>query len=139
MSPGTTAGRPAAHGRAVAFLYALGAGCLAAEGAVHLQQLIEIFRSVAWIGPLFALNAAGCAITVAALVPRRTRAVASVAGIIISAGALIGLALSYTVGLFGWTEVGLRPPVEVAIASELGAIVALAGALMVVRRLSEAS
>jgi hypothetical protein len=134
----TTAARPRrvahgpvpARGRPVAALQALGAACLGVQGAVHLQQLVTIFHSVAWIGPLFALNAAGCALTIAALVPTRTRRLASAAGILISCGALIGLALSYTVGLFGWMEVGLRPPIEVAIASELGALVALSGALV---------
>ncbi len=122
--------RPAASTHLSIALHALGAAFLGVEGAVHLQQLVQIFHAVAWIGPLFAVNAAACVVTIAALVPRRTRAFASVAGIVISAGALIALGLSYTTGLFGWMEIGLRTPIEIAIASEAGAIVALAGALI---------
>ncbi len=94
---------------------------------------MEICHTVAWIGPLFALNAASCALTIGALMPRRTSTLAAAAGVVITARALIALALSYTVGLFGWIEVGLRPPIKIAIASEVGAIVALAGALVATR------
>jgi hypothetical protein len=112
-----------------AALTAAGAACLALEGAVHLQQLVEIFHSVSWIGPLFALNAAACAVTIIGILTRRTRTLATIAGVAVSLGALVALALSYTVGLFGWVESGLRMPIALAIASEIGAIVTLTGAL----------
>ena len=43
-----------------------------AEGALHLQQYALIFHTVRWIGPLFVLNAAGCAAAAIALLSRRT-------------------------------------------------------------------
>jgi hypothetical protein len=66
--------------RLAAGLRALGAGALVAEGALHLQQYVVIFHTVRWIGPLFVLNAAGCAA---------------------AAIALLSLALWLTVGLAG--------------------------------------
>jgi hypothetical protein len=119
--------------RWAATLYAVGAACLALEGGVHLQQLVEIFHTVSVIGPLFALNAAACAVTIVGILPRRTRALAALAGVAISAAALVALALAYTVGLFGWFESGLRTPIALAIVSEAGAVLALGGALVVGR------
>ena len=132
LDAGDAARAPGAKGGRTLIVVALtaaGAACLALEGAVHLQQLVEIFHSVSWIGPLFALNAAACAVTIIGILPRRTRTLATIAGVAISLGALVALALSYTVGLFGWVESGLRMPIALAIASEIGAILTLTGAL----------
>jgi hypothetical protein len=113
---------------AVDGLYALGALLLAGEAAVHIQQYVVIFHFVRWIGPLFVANAVACAAAIAGLAYKPTRALAGLAGVLISAAALGGLALSYTVGLFGWMESGLRTPVAIAIASEVGAVIVLAAA-----------
>jgi hypothetical protein len=107
-------------------LRALGAAALAAEGAVHLQQFLQIFFAVPAIGPLFVLNAVGCAGAAGGLLFGRTVRLGALAGITVSLAALAGLAKSYAGGFLGWTEAALRPPVEIAIASEAVAIVALA-------------
>ncbi len=130
MTTRTSIGGQAGRERLAIGLYCVGAGLVGLEGAVHLQQLVEIFHSVPRIGPLFALNAAACAVVMIGLVPRRTRALAAAAGVAVSLAALVGLYLSYTVGLFGWIEVGLRTPVLVAIVAEAGAAAAFAAALL---------
>jgi hypothetical protein len=113
---------------------ALGAAALAAEGAVHLQQFLQIVFAVPLIGPLFVLNAVGCAGAAGGLLFRRTVRVGALAGIAISLAALAGLAKSYAGGFLGWTEAALRPPVEIAIASEAVAIVVLAVLLVLSSR-----
>jgi hypothetical protein len=116
--------------RLAAGLRALGAAALVAEGALHLQQYVAIFHTVQWIGPLFVLNAAGCAVAALALLFRRTVRLGALAGVAISVAALAGLAKSYDGGLFGWFEFGLRPPIEIAIAAEAVAALALASLLL---------
>jgi hypothetical protein len=110
-------------------LYGLGGLLLALEAAVHVQQFVVIFHGMRWIGPLFVANAAACVVALAGLVPKRTRPLAALAGIAISTAALGGLVLSYAVGLFGWMEAGLRTPIAVALAAEVGATIALGAAL----------
>ena len=116
-------------GRLAVGLYVAGGGLLGIDAVVHAQQYSVILHAVPWIGPLFALNVAACAAVIVGLVPRRTRAPAALVGMAVAAGSLIALLLSYTTGLFGWFETGLRTPVIVAIGSEAGAFVAFAGAL----------
>jgi hypothetical protein len=84
---------------------------------------------VRWIGPLFLANAAACLVAVAGLAYERTRRLAALTGVTISSAALGALALSYGNGLFGWMEAGLRTPIALAIATEVGAVIALAAAL----------
>jgi hypothetical protein len=106
-------------------VYALGAAMLAVEAAVHVQQFASIFHAVHWIGPLFLANAAACLLAAAGLAHARTRPLAALAGIAISACALSGLVLSYGPGLLGWMEAGWRTPIAVALVSELVAVLAL--------------
>lgn len=102
-----------------------GAAALLVAAAVHVAQLLSIFHAVPWVGPLFAADAlASTAVAVALLATRGPLAPA--AGVLVSAGALGGLALSSTVGLFGWHEATIRPAIVIAIASELAAVAALA-------------
>lgn len=110
-------------------LYALGAAMLVTEAAVHLQQFASLFHAVRWIGPLFLANAAASLLAAAGLASKRTRPLAALAGIAISASALGGLVLSYGPGLFGWMEAGWRTPIAFALASELVAVLALAAGL----------
>jgi hypothetical protein len=98
-------------------LYALGAAMLAVEAAVHIQQFAAIF------------NAAASVLAAAGLVSERTRPLAALAGIAISAFAVGGLVLSYGPGLLGWTEAGWRTPIALALASELAAVLALGAGL----------
>ena len=120
----------AARGEAlIDALYALGALLLAVEAAVHVQQFVVLFHAVRWIGPLFLANAAACVVAIVGLIPRRTRRLAALAGVAISTVALGALILSYAVGLFGWMEAGLRTPIAIAVAGEVGAAVVLGAAL----------
>ena len=113
----------------MAAVYVAGGLMLAGEAAVHVQQYVEILHAVHWIGPLFLANAAACVIVIAALAHPRTRPAAALAGIGVSAVALASLVVSYGQGLFGWQEGGFRTPVELAVITELGAVVMLAAAL----------
>jgi hypothetical protein len=106
-------------------LIIVGAAVLLVGAAVHIAQLISIFHAVPWIGPLFVADAVVSTAVAVALLATRSR-LAAAAGALVSAGALTGLALSSTVGLFGWQETTLRPSVVMAIAAELVAVAALA-------------
>jgi hypothetical protein len=105
-------------------LVVAGAAALLAAAAVHIAQLVSIFHAVPWIGPLFVADAAA-SIAIAAVLLTRHRRLAAAAGALVSAGALAGLAVSSTVGLFGWQESLLRPSVQIAIGAELVAVAAL--------------
>ena len=109
--------------------YAAGGLLLACEAAVHIQQYAAVIHAVRWIGPLFLANAAACLIVIAGLAYPRTRQVAALAGIVISAVALGSLVVSYGHGLFGWQESGFRTPVALAMLTEVGATILLAIAL----------
>ena len=109
--------------------YALGALLLAGEAAVHIQQFVSEFHDVRWIGPLFLANAAAVVVTIAGLTQPRTRRVAALAGVVISAIALGSLIISYGNGLFGWQEAGFRTPAALAMITEAGAVILLATAL----------
>jgi hypothetical protein len=113
----------------VAAAYAAGALMLAGEAAVHIQQYVVILHAVHWIGPLFLANAAACVAVILALAHPRLRRVAALAGVGISAVALASLVVSYGQGLFGWQEGGFRTPVELAVITELAAVVLLSAAL----------
>jgi len=102
---------------------------LGGEAVVHVQQYIAIFHAVNWIGPLFLANAAACAVAIAGMAHPRTRALAGLAGVAISAIALGSLVVSYGQGLFGWQEAGFRPVVELTVIFELAAVVLLSAAL----------
>jgi len=109
--------------------YVLGAMLLAGQAAVHVQQFASLFHEVRWIGPLFLADAVVSLLVIAALTIRRWRRLAALAGIAIAVLALGSLAVSYGHGLFGWQESGFSTPVELAVISEVGAVVLLAVAL----------
>src|SRR3954453_6903965 len=116
--------------------YALGALSLAGEAAVHVQQFADLFHGVRWIGPLFLANAVAIVVVIAGLALPRTRQLAALAGVVISALALGSLVVSYGHGLFGWQEAGFHTPVAVAVVTEAGAVIALAAALAAAHRSS---
>ena len=99
------------------FLRYLGAGLIVVQGGVDLQQLVDFMSAVPYVGPLFALDAAVSALIAVALAARRGLA-APLAGIAVSIGALASVALAFTVGLFGYMEVSLRPAVALAVGVE---------------------
>jgi hypothetical protein len=109
--------------------YALGALALAGEAAVHVQQYASLFHEVRWIGPLFLANAAASIVAIAGLAYTRSRPLAALAGVVISAVALGSLVISYGHGLFGWREGGFRTPVALAVATEVAAVILLSAAL----------
>ncbi len=111
--------------------YAVGALLLAGQAAVHVQQYVSLFHEVRWIGPLFIADAVSSLVVIAALTIRRWRRLAALAGIAIAVFALGSLVVSYGHGLFGWQETGFRTPIELAVISEVGAVVFLAIALAV--------
>jgi len=111
--------------------YAVGALLLAGQAAVHVQQYVSLFHEVRWIGPLFIADAVASLVVIAALTIRRWRRLAALAGIAIAVFALGSLVVSYGHGLFGWQETGFRTPIELAVISEVGAVVFLAIALAV--------
>jgi hypothetical protein len=113
----------------VAAAYALGALLLAGQAAVHIQQYVDLYHNVRWIGPLFIADAVASALVVRGLAFRKWQPVAALAGVVIAAGTLGGLAVSYARGLFGWQEVGFATPIELAVIFELGAVIVLGAAL----------
>ena len=103
---------------------------------MHAQQFFSVFHDVRWIGPLFLANAAAVVLTLTGLTQSRTRGLAALAGVVISALALASLIVSYGTGLFGWQEGGFRTPVALAMITEAGAVILLAAALTLERRSS---
>ncbi len=78
--------------------YAMGARLLVGEATVHIQQYFCLFHDVSWIGPLFLANAAACLVTIAGLAYPKTRPLAALAGVVISAVALLSLVISSGTG-----------------------------------------
>jgi hypothetical protein len=127
----------AANEVAAGVAYTLGGLSLAGEAAVHLQQYASFFHGVRWIGPLFLANAAASVAAIAGLVYQRTRRLAALAGVVLSAVALGSLVVSYGRGLFGWREGGFRTPIELAVIAEIGAVIFASAALAVTTTLSK--
>ena len=135
LSPRTVdAGEPVApaafaFGALILAAYGLGAVALAGEAAVHIQQYEAVVHGVRGLGPLFLLNAGASIAAIAGLVFRPTRRLAALTGVATSVVALAALVVSYGRGLFGWFETGFRTPVEVAVVTELSAVIFLSVAL----------
>jgi hypothetical protein len=109
--------------------FAVGALLLAGEAAVHVQQYAAVVHGVRWIGPLFLANAVACVAAAVGLASSRTRQLAALAGVVISAVALASLVVSYGRGLFGFYEAGFRTAIALAVITELGAVIVLSTAL----------
>jgi hypothetical protein len=118
--------------RTIAAHLALGVGALAvlATGADHLEEYAaNNFASVPTIGTLFLLNfIAATIIGVGLLLPRLARpvrALLALGGIGLAGSSLIGLWISETSSLFGFTDYGFRPAIVAAIVAESTAVIAL--------------
>lgn len=101
---------------------AISAG-LVTTGLVHTHLYGRGYRSIDYVGPSFAIQAAA-AFALAALVligPWSLRAAAAV----LSAASLAGFVLSRTSGLFGFTETGWQPVPQamVAVVAEIVTLV----------------
>ena len=98
---------------AVAFRLGISAS-LAVSGVVHAYLYVNGYRDVPTIGPAFlgqAIVFCVLALLILAGGPAWLRWVAGV----LSAGALVAFALSRTVGLFGFTELGWNPSPQAAV------------------------
>lgn len=121
----------------LAATYALGALLLAGEAAVHIQQFATGYHAIRWIGPLFVANAVACVVVIAGLGYSRTRPLAALAGVAVSAIALASLAISYGQGLFGWQEFGFPTAIALAVIAEGAAVIVLSAALALTIALPE--
>jgi hypothetical protein len=130
--------RPSPHLRTflVVLVRLLAALSLLAVGGVHIQQyIVQDYRVIPTIGPLFLLNfIGGTVLGLYFLIPAgrhagRRRllldAIAALAGWFLAAGALVGLLVSEHTPLFGFMEHGYRFAIVFAIVSEALAIIAL--------------
>lgn len=104
------------------------AATLAVSGYIHAQLYVDGYRFIHIIGPLFLLQA-GASFSLAALLligtpPLLLRTAA--AGVAL--GALGGFTASRTVGVFGFTEHGLRPAPQAVLSllAEIGTLLLLA-------------
>jgi hypothetical protein len=122
----------------------LGGLAVLAVGADHLEEYTaNQFSSVPTIGTLFLLNfIAATAVGVGLLLPLeriakhlapRLRAALALSGIGIALSSLIGLWISETSSLFGFSDHGYRPAIVAAIAAEAVAILALGAYLALAR------
>ena len=112
----------------------LGALAILAVGAIHLQQYIGAnYRAIPTIGTLFLLNAIASAVVGMGLLAPSKRAASAhradltigllaLAAVAIAVGALAGLFISESAGLFGFTESGYRAPIVVAMIAEASTI-----------------
>jgi hypothetical protein len=111
----------------------LGAVAILAVGAVHLQQYADFISDVPTIGMLFLLNGLGAG-AIAILLATRRAPLGALAGIALSGGALVSIAISMSDhGLFDYSEPNLRSAVVIAIAAEAAAIVLLLAYLAIQR------
>lgn len=115
-----------------------------ATGAVHLEEYsANHFSTVPTIGTLFLLNfigsvviAAGLLVPLRDIAPRTVRLVrisSALAGVGLAASSLIGLWISETSSLFGFTDYGTRPAILAAIAAEGFTVVFLSAYLALSR------
>ena len=118
----------------------VGAVALLATGADHLDEYATNgFSTVPTIGTLFLLNfIASALVGVGLLLPLRRlakhfadplRGLLALTGIGIGAASLVGLWISESSSLFGFTDHGFRPTIVAAIVAESIAILALSAYL----------
>ncbi|MGW2031498.1 hypothetical protein [Streptomyces sp. NPDC001356] len=104
------------------------AASLAAGGYLHARLYLDGYRSVPVIGPLFLLQA-GASLALAVLLLIGTPPLLlRIAAAGVALGALAGFAASRTVGVFGFTEHGLRPAPQAVLSllAETGTLLLLA-------------
>lgn len=118
----------------VDWLRLVAVGLLLVEGGIHLQQVEGPLNAVPTINRLFALNAvgAGAVALVLAGARHRTAVLASLAGVGLTLGALVSLAITRNGTLFQYSEPTLRPAVVLAALVEL-AVVLMLSAFIVTR------
>jgi hypothetical protein len=141
----TDRGRSTRRSAALALLtrYA-GALALLAVGLDHLQQYTaDSYSAIPTIGTLFLLNfVSAAAITLGLFAPvqrlpgragRLAVPLLALSGVGVAAGALAGLLVSETYGLFGFMETGYRSAIVLAIVLDAVTIVLLGANLLLTR------
>jgi hypothetical protein len=116
---------------AVTALAVAGAGLLVWSGVLHLQLWAEGYRTISVIGPLFLVQGIASIVLAVALVAFR-RVVLLAAGAALAAGTAVGLLLSASVGLFGYTESLAVPGAVTSLVVEFAGTAVLAVAAVVV-------
>jgi hypothetical protein len=108
----------------------VGAAGVAASGAIHFQLWTSGYSVIAVIGPLFLLDAIGSWLVALTLLATRFRVLAA-AAILMELGAIAGLALASTVGIFGFQEsgTGVGGQIMAAYGTEALAVILLAASL----------
>ncbi len=101
---------------------------LLVEGGIHLQQYVGTLNEVPTINTLFLLNAVSAAVIalVLSVSSGPVSVAASLAGIGLTLGALVSLAISRADTLFDYSEPTLRAAVTFATIAELAAVIVLA-------------
>jgi hypothetical protein len=122
---------------AVTLLAVAGAALLVWSGVIHLQLWSDGYRDISVIGPLFLLQGiASIVLAVALAVFRRFALLA--AGAVTAAATAVGLLLSASTGLFGYTESLAVPYAKMSLVVEftsaavlaIAAVIVLAGPLL---------
>ncbi len=110
----------------------LAVALLLVEGGIHLQQYEGPLNAVPTISTLFVLNAAGAGAIALALAGSRglVAILASLAGLGLTLGALVSLAISRSGTLFDYSEPTLRAAVVSSAAVELAVVLVLAAFLL---------
>jgi hypothetical protein len=122
-------------------LRVLAVALLLAEGAIHLQQYEGPLNAVPTISTLFVLNAIGAAAIALVLAGSRgfVSVLGALAGLGLTIGALVSLAISRAGVLFAYSEPTLRPAVTFAAFVELAVVLALVAFVLVRRGARSAS
>lgn len=113
----------------------LAVALLLVEGAIHLQQYEGPLNAVPTINALFVLNAIGAAAIALILAGSRgfVSVLSALAGLGLTLGALVSLAISRADVLFAYSEPTLRPAVTLAAFIELAVVLSLAAFLFLRR------
>ncbi|MCZ0971954.1 hypothetical protein O1L55_12015 [Streptomyces albulus] len=109
-------------------LRSMTAATLATSGYVHAQLYVDGYRFIPVVGPLFLLQASASFACAALLLIGTPPLLLRTAAAGVALGALGGFAASRTVGVFGFTEHGLRPAPQAALSllAEVGSLLLLA-------------
>ncbi len=116
---------------AVTLLAVAGAALLVWSGVIHLQLWSDGYRDISVIGPLFLLQGiASIVLAVALAVFRRFALLA--AGAVTAAATAVGLLLTASIGLFGYTESLAVPDAKMSLVVEFTSAAVLAVAAVIV-------
>jgi len=112
-----------------------GAALLIWSGVIHLQLWFDGYRSISVVGPLFLIQGAG-SIGLALVLGIWRRLVLMAAGAAALAATAVGLLLSASIGLFGYTESLAVPYAGMSLVVEFAgaAVLVLAAAVVLAAR-----